>query len=124
MVAWRYLQHPLERYTLLLVKHRISRRPIGLCVLKVEAERVLWMDAIAPRAHLPALAQVARAATWLLQSRMLALWCSEPDVNRFGAVSTATALPITTPANVWTPGPEPEVLKDQWWLLAGDTDWL
>lgn len=123
-VAWRYLQHPLERYTLLLVKHRITRRPIGLCVLKVEAERVLWMDAIAPLAHLPALAQVARAATWILQRRKLALWCSEPDVKRFGAVSAAMAMPITTPANVWTPGPAPEELKDRWWLLAGDTDWL
>ena len=123
-VAWRYLQHPLERYTLLFVKHRLTRKPIGLCVLKVEAERVLWMDAIAPLAHLPALAQVARAATWLLQRRKLALWCSAPDVDRFGSVTTATALPITTPANVWTPGPEPDVLKDKWWLLAGDTDWL
>ncbi|HEY0962311.1 MAG TPA: GNAT family N-acetyltransferase [Pseudomonadales bacterium] len=123
-VSWRYLHHPLERYTLLLVTHRISRRTIGLCVLKVEDERVLWMDAIAPLANLPALAQVARAATWLLERRKLVLWCSEPDVNRFGAVSAATALPITTPANVWTPGPAPDVLKDKWWLLAGDTDWL
>jgi hypothetical protein len=123
-VTWRYLQHPLERYTVLFVKHRITGKPIGLLVLKVEDERVLWMDAIAPLAHLPALAQVARAATWLLERRKLALWCSEPDVARFGEVMTSTALPITTPANIWTPGPAPEDLKDRWWLLAGDTDWL
>ncbi|MDY6984575.1 MAG: hypothetical protein SV422_15925, partial [Pseudomonadota bacterium] len=123
-VSRRYLQHPLERYTLLFVKHRITRKLLGLCVLKAEAERVLWMDAIAPHAHLPALAQVARAEAWKLQHRKLALWCCEPDVTRFGAVNTATALPITTPANVWSPGPKPEELKDRWWLLAGDTDWL
>lgn len=123
-VAWRYLKHPHERYESLLIKHRLTGKPIGLCVLKVEAERVLWMEALAPPAHLPALAQVARAAAWLLGRRKLVLWCSAPDTARFGDVGNAVALPITTPANVWTPGPAPEDLNERWWLLAGDTDWL
>lgn len=123
-VEWRYLQHPLERYELLLVTHRITGKPIGLCVLKVESERVLWMEALGPLAHLPALAQIARAATWQLEQRKLALWCGAPDVARFGNVTGAQALPITTPANVWTPGPAPDELRDRWWLLAGDTDYL
>jgi hypothetical protein len=123
-VRWRYLQHPQERYELLLVKQRFTGKPVGLCVLKVEAERALWMEALGPVAHLPALAQVARAATWLLQRRKLVLWCSAPDVTRFGNVAKVEALAITTPSNIWTPGPAPEELQDRWWLLAGDTDWL
>ncbi|MEY4640703.1 MAG: hypothetical protein RLZZ227_697 [Pseudomonadota bacterium] len=124
LVAWRYLNHPQESYTLILVRHRLTGKAVGLCVLKVEADRVLWMDALAPPANLPALAQVARAATWLLLRPRLSLWCSEPDVQRFGNVSDAQPMPITTPANIWTPGPAPEELKDRWWLLAGDSDYL
>ena len=123
-VEWRYLQHPDEPYEVLLVKHRLSGKAIGLCVLKVEAERVLWMDAVAPLQHLPALAQVARAAAWRLERRKLALWCSTPDVARFGAVASTQILDITTPTNIWTPGPLPEDLRDRWWLVAGDTDYL
>jgi hypothetical protein len=120
----RYLRHPHERYELILVKHRLTRKPVGLCVLKVEAERVLWMDAVAPLANLPALAQVARAAAWLLDRPRLTLWCTAPDVQRFGDVASAELLPITIPANIWSSAPSPEELQDRWWLLAGDTDWL
>jgi hypothetical protein len=123
-VEWRFLRHPHERYELLLVTHRLSGKVVGLCVLKVEPERVLWMDALAPTAHLPALAQVARAAAWRLERRKLSLWCSEPDRDSFGAVGAAEALPIITPANIWTPGPTPEELHNRWWLLTGDTDYL
>jgi hypothetical protein len=123
-VEWRYLRHPQERYELLLVKHRLTGEPIGLCVLKVEPERVLWMEALAPLKHLPALAQVARVAAWRLDRRRLSLWCSGPDKGCFGNVTNAQALAITTPANIWTPGPPPEELLDRWWLLASDTDYL
>jgi hypothetical protein len=123
-VEWRYLRHPQEQYEVLLVTHRLTGKAIGLCVVKVEAERALWMEALGPLAHLPALAQVARATSWRLQRRKLALWCSAPDIERFGNVTSAQALPITTPANVWTPGPGPAELVDRWWLLAGDTDYL
>lgn len=123
-LEWRYLRHPQETYELVLVTHRLTNKPVGLCVLKLESERVLWMDVLGPPAHLPALAQVVRAATWRSERRTLALWCSEPDIGRFGSVTNARALPITIPANIWTPGPAPEDLLNRWWLLAGDTDYL
>lgn len=122
--AWRYWRRPGENYEVLLVRHRFTGKPIGVCVLKLEPERVLWLDALAPLGNLPALAQVARAAAWQMGRRKLVLWCSEPDVARFGNVSDREALPITTPANIWTPGPPPAELHNRWWLLAGDTDFL
>lgn len=123
-IKWRFLDNPQERYELRLVKHRLTGKAIGLCVFKVEAERVLWMEVLAAREHLPALAQVARAVTWQLERRKLGLWCAAADVTAFGTVTQAVELPITTPTNVRRPGPAPEELKDRWWLLAGDTDWL
>lgn len=123
-LEWRYLRRPGENYEVLLVRHRLTGRPIGVCVLKLEPERVLWLEALAPLAHLPALSQVARAAAWRMGRRKLVLWCSAPDVERFGNVTDREPLPITTPANIWSPGPAPEELRGRWWLLAGDTDFL
>lgn len=123
-VEWRYLRHPQERYEVLLVTHRLTGKAVGLCVIKLEEERALWMEALGPLVNLPALAQVAREAAWRLERRKLVLWCSAPDIARFGNVGSAQALPITTPANVWTPGPPPAELQDRWWLLPGDTDYL
>ncbi len=123
-VEWRYLQHPQERYEVLLLTQRITGTPLGLCVVKAEAERVLLMDTIGPLRHLPQLVQAAQAATWRLQKRKLVTWCSAPDITCFGATSSAQALAITTPANIWTPGPAPEELHNRWWLLPGDTDYL
>lgn len=124
-VDWRYLQHPQERYQLLLLQRRFTGAPLGLCVLKQEAERVLLMDAIGPLRHLPQLVHAAQLAAWHLQRRKLATWCSAPDVACFGAgVTTTQALPITTPANIWTEGPPPAELTELWWLMPGDTDYL
>ena len=124
-VEWRYLQHPQEQYTLLLLQRRFTGAPLGLCVLKQEAERVLLMDAIGALRHMPQLIRAAQAATWRGQCRKLATWCSAPDIARFGTdVTTTQPLPITTPANIWTVGPPPEELQDRWWLMPGDTDSL
>jgi hypothetical protein len=123
-VEWRYLRHPQERYEVLLVTHRLSGKPIGACVLKLEPDRVLWMEVLAPLRHLPALAQVVRSAAWRMERRKVVLWCSEPDIGRFGSVADREPLPITIPANIWSPGPAPEEQHNRWWLLAGDTDFL
>jgi hypothetical protein len=123
-VEWRYLQHPENNYELLLVKRRFIGTPIGLCVVKREAERMLLLDLIGPLHEAPRLVQVALAATWRAERRKLYTWCSEPDTTRFGAVTSAHALPIITPANAWTSGPSAEELHNRWWLTPGDTDFL
>lgn len=124
-VEWRYLQHPHEKYELLLLMRRFTGTPLGLCVLKREKERVLLMDAIGPPENIPRLVRAAQAASWQQQCHTLATWCSAPDIESFGTgVATCQALPITTPANIWTQGPAPAELHNRWWLMPGDTDYL
>ncbi len=123
-VAWRYLRHPQEWYEVLLVTQRFTGKPLGLCVLKPEAERVQLMDVIGPVRLMPQVMRSALVATWRLPQRKLYTWCSEPDTKSFGVVASAQPMQITTPANIWTAGPSPEDLHNLWWLMPGDTDYL
>jgi hypothetical protein len=123
-LLWRYLRHPEHRYEVLLAKRRITGTPLGICVLKEEGERLLLMDLIGPRKRMGLMVQVAQEAAWRKGKRKLALWCSDPDMKLFRGFKRGERLPITTPANIRTPGPSPSELKDRWWLMAGDTDYL
>jgi hypothetical protein len=121
----RYLRHPKHTYIVLLAKARLTGKALGLLVLKQEPERTLLMDFIGSFARLPLLLHVAKWQSSKLEQKKLATWSSEIFVERFKDNSaTATPLPITTPANIWTSAPRPEELHNRWWLMPGDTDFL
>ncbi len=124
-IEHRYLSNPANDYTVLLMKMRLTGKPLGLIVLKKEPERVLLMDFIGPFASLPSMLELARRQAMEWGERTLATWSSATFVERFAdKAAIATPLPITTPANVWTAGPAPEELHNRWWLMPGDTDFL
>ncbi|HXH03526.1 MAG TPA: GNAT family N-acetyltransferase [Candidatus Competibacteraceae bacterium] len=126
--AWllhRYLDHPHQRYQLWLLSNRLSGRPLGLLVLRQQGERCELLDLVAPLARLPALVLAARrlAAAWGASG--LHCWISSGFAHLFEACGgQAQALDIGVPNSCWVPGPPAERLRDRWWLMAGDTDFL
>lgn len=126
--AWieqRYLCHPTRTYRLVLVRRRFGGQPLGLLVLQQEAQRMLLMDCLGPLAHWPELLHCARALALTAGSARLATWCGTAFADLFAQdAAVLQTLPISIPANIWTPGPAPATLRDHWWLLPGDTDYL
>jgi hypothetical protein len=126
--AWieqRYLRNPARRYRLFLLRRRFSGQALGFFVLKQEAERMQLMDCLASLEHLPLLLSGARALAQEAGCSSLYTWCPGAFVERFPREQLAQqALPISIPANIWTPGPAPATLQEHWWLLPGDTDFL
>lgn len=121
----RYLAHPEQRYTLHLQRQRFGGRPLGLIVLKEEAEQLQLMDYVGPLAHLPRLLQYALHCTYAAGKARLCTWCSEVFLPRFSCHGgEGQPLRITTPATTRQPGPLAAELQDRWWLLPGDTDFL
>lgn len=121
----RYLRHPEKRYELRLLRQRLSGRVQGLVVLAHEAEHSLLMDLVGPLDALPLLIAGARRATAEAGRPLLKAWCSSAFAGRFAVQGARQeALPIVIPTNTWTPAPAPELLRDKWWLMAGDTDFL
>jgi hypothetical protein len=126
--AWlqhRYLQNPDKRYQLALLRKRIGGRPLGLVVLKEEADKVQLMDCIGPLHNIAALLKMARWLTHSSARPLLYTWCSAAfalHFNHAGAVQKE--LDIITPCTTRMPGPTPGELHSHWWLLPGDTDFL
>ena len=124
-VRRRYLLNPERKYRRYLMLSRFSGKPLGFIVLKDEGARMLIMDIIAPQPHFPLLIQLAAGLAIGAGRYKLDTWCSEAFKKHFSAMGPqATTLPVITPANIWTAGPAPEVLRNHWWLMPGDTDFL
>jgi hypothetical protein len=126
--AWlehRYLNHPDKQYRLVLLRRRLGRTPLGLVVLKEETGKVQLMDHVGPLRNIPLL---LRAAKWHARSsgrELLYTWCSAAFAEHFShAGAIPRPLAIVTPCTTRMPGPTPDELRDHWWLMPGDTDFL
>lgn len=124
-VNYRFVQHPHHRYHLWLLRQRLTGQVLTAVVLKEEPEQILLMDLIGSQAHFAtALRQLALAVKrrW---TQPLVFWLSSVHAEQLQiAGMQRQALPISTPANIWTKGPAPAALMNRWWLTAGDTDFL
>lgn len=119
----RYLEHPAHRYEMRLLRQRLTRRPLGLVVLRHDQGHSLLMDLVGPLDQLPRLLDCARAFTRAAGNPEMKAWCSSAFADVFRTPGARQErLPITVPTNISAPGPDPASLRDQWWLSAGDTD--
>jgi hypothetical protein len=122
-IAYRYADHPLNHYELVLVTSRLSGRPLGLLVLRKEKDAVELVDLVAPRSNLAALVDQARRLTALWGLPSVFCWITQQHVAALGGPDGEVKdLNISIPTSTWVDGPSPERLRDRWWLMSGDTD--
>jgi hypothetical protein len=122
----RYLEHPEHRYRLVLVMGRLTSRPLGLLILRPMAERLAWIDWVAPLRHQPLLLEHARRLAALWGHETLYGWIPRHAINAFQTDDMVTQkTEISIPTNAWVPQPwSADQLRDRWWLTMGDTDFL
>jgi hypothetical protein len=122
----RYLEHPEHRYRLVLVMGRLTTRPLGLLILRPMAERLAWIDWVAPLRHQPLLLKQARRLAALWGHETLYGWIPRHAINAFQTDDMDTQkTEISIPTNAWVPQPwSADQLRDRWWLTMGDTDFL
>ena len=122
----RYLNHPERRYSLVLVRRRITGTALGLLVLHREEDALALTDLVAPLKNIPMLLVHARRLAGLWGLTTLYCWISRQHASRFVVRDTAVReLDISIPTNAWVPQPlTAGQLKDRWWLTMGDTDFL
>jgi hypothetical protein len=123
-VRERFIEHPTLRYLTLLVRHRFSRQPQGLVVLRDHGESgVELVDAVAPVASLPILVSVARRVAGRLHRSRVFGWMTPRAAESFKASAPALApAGIPIPTIVWKAVPDLDKLRGKWWLLGGDAD--
>ena len=126
-LRYRYLEHPEHQYALWLLRKRMTGEALAIVVLKPEAERVLLMDIVAGLGLLPNTLRLAAGLSWQRWQLPMSLWLSTSHLQAMelpAKLGHVNPLPICTPTNIWTDGPTPAEVKDRWWLMAGDTDFL
>lgn len=125
-LRYRYLDHPQRHYELLWVTSRFSGRPVGLLVLRREDDAVALTDLVAPLRHLPALLVQARRLTGLWGKASLYGWITRQHARHFSTPDLLSRdIDVSIPTNTWVPQPfPPDRLRDRWWLMCGDTDFL
>ncbi len=81
------------------------------------------MDLLGAPRMLPALLRLAQDEAAALGSTRLLTWCSAAFAHWLPAQDRSERdMGVCVPTNIWTQGPAPAELKDQWWLMPGDTD--
>lgn len=125
----RFLDYPDKDYQIYLVRKRFGKQILGMFVLRDQQEngvnRSLLLEMMGKFEDFPALIRAARHLSAKQGQDTLATWVSKSYASLFSCQG-ATELPLRVyiPTCVCTWGPEPEELRDKWWLMAGDTDFL
>ncbi|MFG6668620.1 GNAT family N-acetyltransferase [Halomonas sp. HNIBRBA4712] len=119
----RYRQVPGREYMMWLVYKRLTRRPLGVCVLCQHGDRVELLDLVAPPRSLGRVVECARHLTARLGCQTLTAWLSPRVAQALEATHpTLEATEVVVPGsqvNGETLGRE---VANRWWLMGGDTD--
>lgn len=120
----RYIMHPEQLYTVLVVRRRFTRIVLGIVVLRDRKEQgVELVDFVAAPENFPELLETSRlyarklgraeVFTWITTSHVDTLMSPDGMVQR---------LDMVIPTNIWSAGPAVKKIQAHWWLMAGDTD--
>ncbi len=120
---WRYRDHPFQNYEFWGLRLRTSTRLTGLAVLKKEQERILLMDFLCRRKHLPPL--IIKVENYTLSSgrKRLTVWIP-PYLEKpfeemgFSTGPAGTCIPRTTHEK----GLKKHEIEGRFFYTFGDTD--
>lgn len=122
----RYLQRPELVYEVLCLSSVVTRRSLGLVVMRLHTDFLEIVDFIAAPQHFADLIRIARNAAAAKGLPNVQAWISASHAHllRQGDAADATEhkLGIRVPFNAHTQGPDPARFVDKWFLMSGDSD--
>ena len=125
--AWfdaRYRQHPETPYTLWLIQHRLTRKPIAAFVLRERADDSMELiDLVSSPQHFNLVVDAARRHAARRGKKRVMAWITRSQTPRWADTHPQTHdTGVRVPISVITPGPAIEEVRNRWWLMGGDTD--
>lgn len=122
-IRYRYVDHPGVRYEIFMLRGRLSRRPVGVVVLRERDDALEIVDVVAPLARLPGIIAFCRRYAMRRGKPRLFVWVAAGAAEPFRMAGvTETPLGLVVPSCAWTSGPDQSEIAGQWWLLGGDSD--
>jgi ABC-type polysaccharide/polyol phosphate transport system ATPase subunit len=118
---FRYADCPEQRYRVLLLRQRWTRRPLAAVALRAHAGHVEWLDFVGPRANIDAAVEVVRTFAGALGVDGVQGWFSTAAAECFAAKAKTEPTEIRVPVNA-VGTEDAGKLPGRLWLMAGDTD--
>ena len=119
----RYLNHPTQRYQLMLIKNRFGGRARGILVLRHDTHDSEIIDIIAPLSEIPLLILHARRLAGISGRHRLFCRITENFAPYFAVAGGKKQMSdFRIPTSIWDAAPSPDSLRNHWWLMSGDTD--
>lgn len=123
---WRFLFHPSKKYSIHIVPGRLTKVPKAIFVLRHDQnKKSMLMDILCSSLDLENIIKLALVMSAHKGSSEVIAWHSDSFKKVFSVLSSVQEpLAIKIPANIGSVGLDPELQKNKWWFMPGDTDYL
>jgi hypothetical protein len=123
-VQTRYVAHPSHHYTVLKVFNRVSRKVLGVVVLRQLSDgRQEMLDVIGHPRRFRTLVLAAQSFASEANSPAVSAWITQSHAHLLQTDdSRLESLDVQIPTNDWVPGDLDIDPAGRWWLTSGDTD--
>lgn len=122
-LKYRYFDNPNFSYDLALCFNESNTSCVGMIVYRIEHDMLLILDLIGKVSTFPNLITQARAIAVMHSISRVVAWLPKHHVGILdGTQPEIVELNVFIPTSVCTQGPDPQKLRNKWWLSAGDTD--
>jgi hypothetical protein len=120
----RYVAHPTHHYTVLKVFNRLSRKVLGVVVLRQLSDgRQEMLDVIGHPRRFRTLVLAAQSFANEANSPAVSAWITQSHAHLLQTDdSRLESLDVQIPTNDWVPGDLDIDPAGRWWLTSGDTD--
>ena len=121
----RYHNHPALDYQLNLVYRHDENHALGLLVTRQVEDRLMLVDVVCRKQGLRNLVSFGRSLASSSNSTALYGWLTEVDCPLIAdSDESITSPPLRLPFGVYREGLDPEEIRDKWFFMCGDSDFL
>ncbi|MCB1672585.1 MAG: hypothetical protein R3F41_03170 [Gammaproteobacteria bacterium] len=124
-IRQRFFDNPTLDYQFDLVSSTGSEEVIGLLITRHTGTDLLLVDMVAKKENLQYLVNFARYRAAQLNCGKLYGWLTEVDRDLIEATDPVIEKPpLRLPLGVYSPGLSADEVRDKWFFLCGDSDFL
>ena len=123
-LKYRYVNHPKFKYDIYLVRDKSSTL-LSLFILKKEGDKMLFMDMVTSKQNFGMTISEALKISAKNECPSMKCWITTSKVDLFKHHhANAKQIDVSIPTSNFTPGFDPNSIKDKWFLMYGDTDFI
>jgi len=124
-LKYRYHDHPELDYNLNIVSLASSNSPVGLIVTRKVEDRLLLVDVLAAKKDIRHLVQFGKNLAVELNCGEMYGWLTEVDSDLVADTSVIISeTPLRLPLGVYSDGLTADDVRDKWFFMCGDSDFL